>query len=203
MKFRYTGIAVTSFGGGEKWGNYKPKVFTKITPQIKAWIVGKAKGKGNSRYNTVQNSDCSKKCKGYWIHFRGNCYKKFPTKTRGKKLTYYNARNYCKKQKKGNLASAPDASTRKFILSLLNNKERKGKKIFFWLGGTDRGKRNEGKWKWEDGTKWKKTNWAKGQPNDKIRRGAPQDFLEMRGRDGRWADNNKKKRRGFICQYPL
>ena len=134
MKFRYTGIAVTSFGGGEKWGNYKPKVYTKITPQIKAWIVGKAKGKGNSRYNTVQNSDCSKKCKGYWIHFRGNCYKKFPTKTRGKKLTYYNARNYCKKQKKGNLASAPDASTRKFILSLLNNKERKGKKIFFGLG---------------------------------------------------------------------
>ena len=191
MKFRYTGIAVVSWGDEE---NNRPDVYSRISPKIKAWIEGKASG--------AQSSDCSskksKKCKPYWARFGGTCYRKV-----SKKMRYSKAKDYCKRlNKNANLASVSYNMQIWFLLSLLNQKKERKNNLYFWIGGTDKGK--EGKWKWEDKTPWKYKNWLRGEPdNKKSRKGIGQNCLEMRGSDGQWRDEWRWKERAFFCQYTI
>ena len=66
-----------------------------------------------------------------------------------------------------------------------------------WIGGF----KDEGTWKWTDGSTWSYTNWGDGQPDNS---GGRQDAVQMNfGEVGKWDDITKNYYEPglpFICQ---
>ena len=85
------------------------------------------------------------------------------------------------------LVSIPDKITNDFLNSLTM--------VETWAGGY---LKSEGQWAWTDGSEWKYTNWAQGQPNN--RRGV-EDVLVLRKFEDGWNDGNKSTKYGSLCQY--
>lgn len=64
----------------------------------------------------------------------------------------------------------------------------------YWIGGNDR--KQEGTWRWADGSFVGYTNWRKGEPNNS---GNNEDCVQL-SKDGRWNDNGCSKKYRFACE---
>ena len=66
---------------------------------------------------------------------------------------------------------------------------------YVWLGGYNDVTTG---WTWSDGSRWRFSNWASGQPS-----GGNQHHLafNFQSSPGTWNDVNASSERGFICKY--
>ena len=133
-------------------------------------------------------------CDPGWTKFEatGQCYKQFT-----ERLSWTEARQRCRAQPSGDLASVTDDRTNKLLTSLTTTE--------VWLGGQYDARRRQ--WRWSDGAPWGYTNWY----NRKDR-----GFLVLLGRSRKWGKSFGEKwysaysssvfssyKRGYICQYQL
>jgi len=97
----------------------------------------------------VDQSNCPS---GFKYFAKGNkCYKFYP-----EKVSWNVARNYCLSIG-GDLASSPDNQTNTFLTTLISE--------YTWIGGY-RYPEGSNSFHWTDGSPWKFTDWASGQPNN-------------------------------------
>ena len=125
-------------------------------------------------------------CPDGWTHFKhtNKCYIFID-----EKLEWEAARESCV-EKSGDLASAPDEQTNKFLTSITSKKALIG------------GKKDEnGNWSWLDGSPWLFQSWAPKQPSDSN---DGEDYLEILNPvKGLWNDvpgDHPEDNVGFICQ---
>ena len=140
-------------------------------------------------------------CLAGWTQHTNKCYKFFSAKKQ-----WTEARNECQVQVqvsaswksgyKGDLASVPDMATNNFLASLESTEEA-------WIGATDA--KNEGHWRWSDGTRMSFTNWADGEPNNHYHGKEDYALTNYHGITGRWNDfsNDNGNGKSFFCQYIL
>ena len=131
-------------------------------------------------------------CDSGWTLFEHTqkCYS-FYTTTKD----WTSALSFCKSKTtnpSANLVSIPDQTTNNFLLntlpSITGNTE-------VWLGGY----RENGQWKWSDGSQWSYTNWYSGKPSA----GGNNDYLEFWGQRNsrKWNNAPKSFGRRILCQY--
>ncbi|XP_019623013.1 PREDICTED: C-type lectin 1-like [Branchiostoma belcheri] len=87
-----------------------------------------------------------------------------------------------------------DAGINGFLLTLIKRGDAD-----VWFGLHDQ--KNEGQWKWIDGTALGTgyTAWAPGEPNNK--RGVQDCAVYWAEKNFQWDDEKCDKQRGFICQF--
>ena len=89
----------------------------------------------------------------------------------------------------GDLASIPNQATNDFLLSLFHNPSG-----IQWIGG----RKEEGVWKWTDGTPWHFENWDTNRPSNLNKK----KYLAIHIRTGKWSDEKGEKNpETIICQY--
>ena len=89
------------------------------------------------------------------------------------------------------LASVPDQETNTFLSSLVTRRR------CAWLGGQ---RDRWGRWGWLDGTPWRYTSWALGEPRHGYRNNR-KDFLVLWS-DEKWqAEKYMGPKHRYICQY--
>ena len=126
-------------------------------------------------------------CASGWTSYghTGRCYQYFTTRK-----SWDEAVSHCKSVtpdgKNGTLASIGDHFTNKF-LSTLTTKQ-------VWIGGHQDDNDN---WTWTDGSRFRYSSWAHGQPNDANQKHIAFNFKTA----GEWNDANMHAQKGFICQY--
>jgi len=91
----------------------------------------------------------------------------------------------------GQLAVIKDAETWACVRKLVSRRE-------CWLGGTD--EKQEGTWKWVDGTPLSYTNWLDGEPNNSNN---AEHYLSTSIQEDGWLDVAKgyNANLGYVCQW--
>ena len=87
----------------------------------------------------------------------------------------------------GDLASSPDNQTNEFLTTLTSE--------YTWIGGY-RSPKGSNSFHWTDGSPWKFTDWASGQPNNI---GGDQNSVAINWA-GQWWDNADYLEYPYICQ---
>jgi hypothetical protein len=128
------------------------------------------------------------------VKFEGHAYKFFPDV-----LTWHQAKSRCE-ELGGHLAVIDSVAENNFIVDLA----RKG--IFkrenmdgVWLGATD--EKQEGQWRWIDGTALEFNVWGPGQPNNKENN---EHYLLLYLAEGVWSDQPTKSVQHtayFVCEW--
>ncbi len=117
--------------------------------------------------------------------FRGHSYKVFLEAG----LDWATAKTRCEAMG-GHLVTITDEQENKFITALATKTISDINNSGIWLGATD--ERNEGQWKWLDGTQFKYTTWFDGQPNGKEKENYLLLLLSFRNAQGNeihgWGD---------------
>ncbi|KAH7709964.1 Protein CLEC-53 [Aphelenchoides avenae] len=106
-------------------------------------------------------------------------------------VSWYDAENDCV-QRGGHLAS----STNAFVNSVLRNMDC-GCADDLWLGGSV-GLTSSANWSWSDGSRFKYTDWAAGQPS----RSAIEQCLQLQTSTGKWASHTCDGQMSYICSVP-
>ena len=113
------------------------------------------------------------------------------------KKNWSDARRWCR-SKKGDLASINDLEEQREIDALLISQLRSET---FWIGANDI--KQEGRFEWSDGSRFRYANWYRGEPNNKGAKGAENCVQIMRGYHGRkWNDLECSSKIAFVCKVP-
>ena len=133
---------------------------------------------------------CVTACKENWEEKSGRCF----LWGGNKKRSWDEAEEFCQKEG-GHLASVTSEAIHEYIIK---EKNRKGVG-YLWLGGSD--KKEEGVWKWSDGSPWEFNRWNPGEPNN----GSEAHCLAIVGHKvDKWNDYNcKDDNNNFVCSQTL
>ena len=118
------------------------------------------------------------------------------------KKNWNDAEDFCQ-MKGGHLASVGSEATRQYLEEGANRVLADGVApssdgiADFWLGGHDM--KQEGVWKWTDGTPWEVEFWKPGEPNNWKHPAGVENCVEHNARWNGWNDDLCTKNQVFVC----
>ncbi|XP_022088561.1 lymphocyte antigen 75-like [Acanthaster planci] len=134
----------------------------------------------------------SQDCASGWTGYGQRCFKAVEFDQGSDAADWDEANRVCTNFG-GHLASFHHPDEEAFLVKnlKLNLKRR------FWIGLNDQ--RNEGGYRWSDGTPVQYTNWAPGEPNDY---GGQEECVETDLKGGKWNDLFCWYKRNYLCSIP-
>ncbi len=135
---------------------------------------------------------------------KGNRYKGHTYQVVDENMSWEEAKKACE-DAGGHLVIIETAEEAAFIEGLVE----KGTKVFYWLGGTDKGY-DENDYHWINGEPLTYNNWAKGQPDNGFIDGEYENYIGMvriktpyMSREYTWNDyrNGTADDHGYICEW--
>ncbi|XP_032895242.1 lectin BRA-3-like [Amblyraja radiata] len=163
---------------------------------LTALLASDVAGANNSTEpeETLQNLGCHRRCRSHWHYYHPtrSCYRFFH-----QKLRWGCAEHHCRcVGRHGHLASSRSYCENAFISRVIWLGH--GGRQTAWIGLND--KCCEGHYKWIDGSAYRYSRFACGEPNNLHN----EDCVETNfRRAGLWNDKSCRSRRRYVCSYRL